>query len=759
MRMMKHIIPLEMYEHALVGFGMSRIWGYPTKIPVYVEGDKIVHFYRVLFSEKLAHLKERVIDVKAVLQAGKLPIFERMKESGNGSSWCVHLGMRLDYARMKNLSNVGKRFYKETSAGESPKIGEKKENTTKGKEIGAVEEVSDDDFVTPRIKRFKINEMKKATIKDPVVAEWRSQFDGDCKKISVKTVLRMMKGRTDYGRLFKLNFLVVFNTIMGETTKSSTVNQRFLTSITSRCDTQKMNWCGYIITCLERTKQGWNGSEHFNGPLTFLAVLYANDQSQGINDRHNELHAISYFTTNTLNSLEDILEGELFEKQLEAGYDEHTNKDNCEGTTGKKSNQQLTETDGVNVDQGWVQAVDRPGNINHPILVEARSTRRKCSKQPVDMHGQVNEPILIDDRSTGKRSSKQQTSNTNTCEKDGNQEDKSTTSIRSTPDNNVPMTQFINDFQDYCATPTGQQSHPVNISNSGNIRIPMVSQYGLWQIYNDEQAADTREKDSEQGREEELNKQLKEFEVCILRIKSALQRASVDYPNSEAIRKKQLEWQILITQNIQPHNNPDVIERNFTTPPCQGDTQKVDVWDSTQYKISDTMMAEVDEKIFSDKPMEGPSKQFKNHYISTLDLGISQNSPPTNVIRTDGDAIVDEPIGEAIDGEFRKKRAATLSDVLRSPYVERPVKVGDKRTRLEDNISNYIFSATGFEWEIVYSTSNGGSVMRVLMETMSPGLCIHHSCISAWSTLLNYEESEIPLLATCREIHIRGPTK
>ncbi|KAI3775791.1 hypothetical protein L1987_45545 [Smallanthus sonchifolius] len=53
---------------------------------------------------------------------------------------------------MKNLSNVGKRFYKESSAGEAPKIAEKTENTTKRKEIEEVQEVSDDDFVTPCIK-------------------------------------------------------------------------------------------------------------------------------------------------------------------------------------------------------------------------------------------------------------------------------------------------------------------------------------------------------------------------------------------------------------------------------------------------------------------------------------------------------------------------------------------------------------------------------------------------------------------------------
>ncbi|MFS7909953.1 hypothetical protein Hanom_Chr02g00100651 [Helianthus anomalus] len=37
-------------------------------------------------------------------------------------------------------------------------------------------------------------------------------------------------------------------------------------------DIPNMDWCSYVITCLKRTKEEWNGTEPYNGPLTFLAV-------------------------------------------------------------------------------------------------------------------------------------------------------------------------------------------------------------------------------------------------------------------------------------------------------------------------------------------------------------------------------------------------------------------------------------------------------------------------------------------------------
>ncbi|KAL8239120.1 hypothetical protein R6Q59_015687 [Mikania micrantha] len=46
----------------------------------------------------------------------------------------------------------------------------------------------------------------------------------------------------------------------------------------------------------------------------------------------------------------------------------------------------------------------------------------------------------------------------------------------------------------------------------------------------------------------------------------------------------------------------------------------------------------------------------------------------------------------------RPVRKTNLTDVLRSPYIKRVVSLGDPRTSLENNVSNYVFSAYGNPW-------------------------------------------------------------
>ncbi|KAL8215303.1 hypothetical protein R6Q57_004752 [Mikania cordata] len=107
-----------------------------------------------------------------------------------------------------------------------------------------------------------------------VVSEWRSQFGTDIpKKISMKDFAQHLTNRNDSGRMFKLNFRVMFFSIMGESMKSNIVNQRFLTSVTTKMDVKKLSWCDYVLTCLRKTRQTWNGGEYelFNGPLVLLA--------------------------------------------------------------------------------------------------------------------------------------------------------------------------------------------------------------------------------------------------------------------------------------------------------------------------------------------------------------------------------------------------------------------------------------------------------------------------------------------------------
>ncbi|KAI3732472.1 hypothetical protein L1987_63677 [Smallanthus sonchifolius] len=73
----------------------------------------------------------------------------------------------------------------------------------------------------------QVTQMSKPKTYDPVVKEWRSQFDDEIqknqKKISVSDLVEYLKKTDDSGRMFKLNFIVVLMSIIGETMKSNTV--------------------------------------------------------------------------------------------------------------------------------------------------------------------------------------------------------------------------------------------------------------------------------------------------------------------------------------------------------------------------------------------------------------------------------------------------------------------------------------------------------------------------------------------------------
>ncbi|XP_035840923.1 uncharacterized protein LOC118488025 [Helianthus annuus] len=132
--------------------------------------------------------------------------------------------------------------------------------------------------------------------------EWRKQFTGD--KICVEHVIEKVLSDREGGRLFKLNFLVVFNSMLAESNKSATVNQKCLSSIENEADIPNMDWCGYIVACLKRTKEEWDGKLAYNGPLTFLAVLYAHEQQMKLNPDYAVTPAIEYVSDEYLEDFE-----------------------------------------------------------------------------------------------------------------------------------------------------------------------------------------------------------------------------------------------------------------------------------------------------------------------------------------------------------------------------------------------------------------------------------------------------------------------
>ncbi|KAI3801879.1 hypothetical protein L1987_29996 [Smallanthus sonchifolius] len=88
----------------------------------------------------------------------------------------------------------------------------------------------------------------------------------------------------------------------------------------------------------------------------------------------------------------------------------------------------------------------------------------------------------------------------------------------------------------------------------------------------------------------------------------------------------------------------------------------------------------------------------------------------------------------------RPSRYKRMAEVICSPYLERVVSMGEKRTILENNISSYLFSGYGDEWDEVFTISGKCNMPRFVIETLRPGQYLHINVIHAWPHILNHEE-------------------
>ncbi|PWA53614.1 phospholipase-like protein [Artemisia annua] len=114
-----------------------------------------------------------------------------------------------------------------------------------------------------------------ADYRNPLIKQWKGQFRKDVKKFFNSHVVDAIVKNKRGGWMFKLNFLVLFFSTIGELNLSNTVNLRFLPCINNEDDIPKLDWCSYIIECLVRTKRAWNRNQHFNGPVILILVVYA----------------------------------------------------------------------------------------------------------------------------------------------------------------------------------------------------------------------------------------------------------------------------------------------------------------------------------------------------------------------------------------------------------------------------------------------------------------------------------------------------
>ncbi|GKD42897.1 hypothetical protein Tco_1267542, partial [Tanacetum coccineum] len=109
-----------------------------------------------------------------------------------------------------------------------------------------------------------------------MIKNWEDQFGG-IKNINANHVKRMIRNSRVADMNFKLNFIVLFTSVMGCVKTKGICDLSVLNHIRMDTDLAKVNWCSYCWRCLKKCKDGWKNTvtnSFFLGPITLLTMMY-----------------------------------------------------------------------------------------------------------------------------------------------------------------------------------------------------------------------------------------------------------------------------------------------------------------------------------------------------------------------------------------------------------------------------------------------------------------------------------------------------
>ncbi|PWA90628.1 Peptidase C48, SUMO/Sentrin/Ubl1 [Artemisia annua] len=172
-----------------------------------------------------------------------------------------------------------------------------------GKEISITRETVRDVLGIP-MGNVPVEAVDEADFRHPLVVEWKQQFDGTTRYKHIP-VEKQIYTQQEGGWMFKLNFLVLYFTSIGEANKNATVNLRFFNRIQDENDIPGFDWCSYVIECLVRTKRSWVRTYHYCGPVIVLLVVYAESMRQSRGNGDVEMPLVNNWTVDIFNKLEE----------------------------------------------------------------------------------------------------------------------------------------------------------------------------------------------------------------------------------------------------------------------------------------------------------------------------------------------------------------------------------------------------------------------------------------------------------------------
>ncbi|GKD87963.1 hypothetical protein Tco_1359117, partial [Tanacetum coccineum] len=123
----------------------------------------------------------------------------------------------------------------------------------------------------------KLEDLEERPSNDPFIKEWEKHFK-HVPKPTPAAIASVLSDTTEADFMFRMNFITLFGSTMGTLDNDGRVSTKLLKRITEDVDISDIDWCGYILDCLQTIKKNWKDvktrNNFYYGPLTFLCLLY-----------------------------------------------------------------------------------------------------------------------------------------------------------------------------------------------------------------------------------------------------------------------------------------------------------------------------------------------------------------------------------------------------------------------------------------------------------------------------------------------------
>jgi hypothetical protein len=124
--------------------------------------------------------------------------------------------------------------------------------------------------------KTKLEDLEPREKDDPFIAEWEGQYT-HVKKITPAAISTEITSSFDADFIFTINFLTLFASTMETVDNGAKVFRTVLKHVKENDVISEIDWCGYILECLQISKQNWDKvtkGYYYYGPATFLCISY-----------------------------------------------------------------------------------------------------------------------------------------------------------------------------------------------------------------------------------------------------------------------------------------------------------------------------------------------------------------------------------------------------------------------------------------------------------------------------------------------------